>query len=89
MAGWSASIPRRRPTACCVPVLNLYFRFAIPFMGRLIARDQAAYSYLTGSTMDFHTAGDLAGIFREAGFNGVGFRKFMMGTIAVHWGKKP
>ncbi len=71
------------------PLLNLYFRFAIPCMGRLIARDQAAYSYLTGSTMDFHTAGALAGIFREAGFNGVGYRKFMMGTIAVHWGKKP
>ncbi len=72
-----------------LPLVRFYFRFGIPFMGRLIARDAAAYSYLTGSTMDFHTAEELAALFREAGFLSVGFRKFMLGTIGVHWGKKP
>lgn len=70
------------------PFIQMYFRFGIPFMGRLLADDEAAYAYLTGSTMGFHTAPELAELFTEAGFADVGYRKFMVGTIAVHWGEK-
>ena len=70
------------------PFIRLYLRFGIPLLGRMIARDEAAYSYLTGSTMDFHDADELAALFSEAGFHSVGFKRFMMGTIAVHWGIK-
>jgi len=70
------------------PFIRFYFRFGIPLLGRFIASDEAAYSYLTGSTMDFHTAEELAEIFREAGFADVDYKKFMMGTIGIHWGKK-
>ena len=72
-----------------LPFVRFYFRFGIPLMGRLIARDAAAYSYLTGSTMDFYTAEELVALFQTAGFTDVGFRKFMLGTIGIHWGKKP
>ena len=72
-----------------LPLLRLYFRYGIPLLGRLIARDASAYSYLTGSTMDFHDAETLAGIFRQAGFSNVGYRKFMLGTIGIHWGIRP
>ena len=70
------------------PFIRFYFRFGIPLLGRFIASDEAAYSYLTGSTMGFHKAEELADIFREAGFNHVAYKKFMMGTIGVHWGQK-
>jgi len=70
------------------PFIRFYFRFGIPLLGRFIASDEAAYSYLTGSTMGFHKAEELAAIFREAGFAGVDYKKFMMGTIGIHWGKK-
>lgn len=70
------------------PFIILYFRFGIPLLGKCIARDKSAYSYLTGSTMGFATADELAAIFKEAGFERVGYKKFMMGTIAVHWGQK-
>jgi demethylmenaquinone methyltransferase/2-methoxy-6-polyprenyl-1,4-benzoquinol methylase len=70
------------------PFIRLYFAYGIPLMGRMIADDEAAYAYLTGSTMDFHSAEALADAFREAGFNAVGYRKFMLGTIGIHWGKK-
>ena len=70
------------------PFIRFYFRFGIPLLGRFIASDEAAYSYLTGSTMGFHKAEELADIFREAGFNQVAYKKFMMGTIGVHWGQK-
>jgi demethylmenaquinone methyltransferase/2-methoxy-6-polyprenyl-1,4-benzoquinol methylase len=71
------------------PLIQLHFRYGIPLLGRLIAKDVAAYSYLTGSTMGFHNAEQLAALFSEAGFKAVGYRKFMLGTIAVHWGEKP
>ncbi len=70
------------------PLINGYFRFGIPILGKIIANDEAAYSYLTGSTMDFHSADDLAACFQEAGFQRVGYEKFMMGTIGIHWGTK-
>ncbi len=68
------------------PFIRFHFRFGIPLLGRFIASDETAYSYLTGSTMDFHKAEELAEIFRQAGFTGVEYKKFMMGTIGVHWG---
>ena len=70
------------------PFLRFYFRFCIPALGRMIADDESAYAYLTGSTMEFHRADELAELFREAGFSRVGFKKFMFGTIAIHWGEK-
>jgi demethylmenaquinone methyltransferase/2-methoxy-6-polyprenyl-1,4-benzoquinol methylase len=70
------------------PLVRFYFRFGIPFLGRLIAKDEAAYAYLTGSTMDFHSAEALAALFVEAGFEQVGYRRFMLGTIGIHWGHK-
>ncbi len=70
------------------PFIRLYFRFGIPLLGKMIAGDKAAYTYLTGSTMGFAAAGELAELFRKAGFDRVGYRKFMLGTIGVHWGRK-
>ncbi len=70
------------------PFLQGYFRFGIPLLGRLIAKDETAYAYLTGSTMGFHTAEELLACYRQAGFREVGYKKFMMGTIGIHWGKK-
>ncbi len=70
------------------PFLHFYFRFCIPAMGKFIADDEMAYAYLTGSTMEFYTAEELAHLFKEAGFTKVSFKKFMFGTIAVHWGER-
>ena len=70
------------------PFIQLYLRVGIPLLGRMIARDENAYAYLTGSTMDFYSAEDLAAAFQRAGFSAVGYKKFMLGTIAVHWGEK-
>lgn len=70
------------------PFIRFYLRFGIPILGRMLADDEAAYAYLTGSTMDFYSAEELADLFVEAGFTDVGFKKFMFGTIGVHWGSK-
>lgn len=70
------------------PLVRFHFRFGIPVLGKMIANDEAAYAYLTGSTMDFYSATELAELFSAAGFTSVGFKKFMFGTIGVHWGSK-
>ena len=70
------------------PFLQFYFRFCIPAMGKFIADDETAYAYLTGSTMEFYEAEELRSLLKEAGFMQVSFKKFMFGTIAVHWGEK-
>lgn len=70
------------------PFVQCYFRYGIPIMGKMIASDEAAYSYLTGSTMDFYSADALAELFQSANFVDVDYKKFMMGTIGVHWGVK-
>lgn len=71
------------------PFVRFYFRYGIPVLGKLIADDEAAYAYLTGSTMDFYKAEELAELFAASGFINVGYRKFMFGTIGVHWGERP
>ncbi len=70
------------------PFIQLYFRYGVPLLGRMLAKDAGAYAYLTDSTLAFHSAESLAGFFRQAGFIDVSYRKFMCGTIGVHWGKK-
>jgi len=70
------------------PFIQLYLKYGIPLLGRMVARDESAYSYLIGSTMDFHDAKELAGLFQKAGFKDVGYKKFMLRTIGIHWGVK-
>ncbi|KAA3648716.1 MAG: methyltransferase domain-containing protein [Chloroflexi bacterium] len=69
------------------PFLNIHFKYIIPTLGRLIAGDAEAYTYLPDSTAKFKTAEDLAERFVGAGFSGVGFARRMLGTIGIHWGK--
>ena len=38
--------------------------------------------------MGFASADALAALFTRAGFVGVHYKKFMLGTIGIHWGRK-
>lgn len=71
------------------PFINIHLKLIIPVVGKLITGDSQAYSYLPESTLAFKSAEALAERFEKAGFKDVGFKKFMMGTVAVHWGTKP
>ena len=71
------------------PLIELHFRLVIPLLGRLVAGRVQAYRWLAASTLGFVTAEKLAERLRAAGFEGVGFRRLMLGAIAVHWAAKP
>jgi len=71
------------------PFLKFHLHTLIPILGRLIAKQEAAYRYLPETTEGFLRPEQLAARFREAGFESVGFELRMLGTIAIHWGRKP
>lgn len=70
------------------PFLNFHLHTVIPTLGKLIAGDSEAYTYLPDSTEQFLPAEKLAERFRQAGFQGVEFVRRMFGTIGIHWGEK-
>jgi demethylmenaquinone methyltransferase/2-methoxy-6-polyprenyl-1,4-benzoquinol methylase len=70
------------------PFLQFHLHRVIPYLGRLIAGDAEAYTYLPDSTEQFLTAEKLAAAFGQAGFEAVGFVRRMLGTVGIHWGRK-
>ncbi len=71
------------------PAILLYLRFFIPTLGTLLTGQHDAYTYLPSSTVGFKPPETIAAMIGEAGFESVAFRRFMFGTIAIHWGTKP
>jgi demethylmenaquinone methyltransferase/2-methoxy-6-polyprenyl-1,4-benzoquinol methylase len=70
------------------PFIQFHFKVVIPLMGRVVSGQPDAYRYLPESTLNFKTADELAALMRAAGLVDVGYRRFMLGTMAVHWGTK-
>ena len=77
------------PPGLLRPIFLFYFKVLIPFLGSLISGEKKAYKYLPESTIHFIGPEELAGIMRRAGLKEVGYRRFMFGNIAVHWGARP
>jgi demethylmenaquinone methyltransferase/2-methoxy-6-polyprenyl-1,4-benzoquinol methylase len=71
------------------PVITFHLHTIIPLLGRILAGDSEAYTYLPQSTERFVDAGSLAQRMTAAGFRNVAFVRRMLGTIALHWGMLP
>ena len=67
-------------------LFGLYFNRVVPLIGAAVARDRAAYTYLPQSVERFVTPPALARLMTGAGLRDVGFRRFALGTIALHVG---
>jgi demethylmenaquinone methyltransferase/2-methoxy-6-polyprenyl-1,4-benzoquinol methylase len=65
-------------------LFRLYFHGLVPLLGRLIAGDGAAYSYLPASVDRFPAVDRLAAMLDRVGFKVVRYRRFMFGTVALH-----
>ena len=71
------------------PFINFYLLKIIPLLGSLISGNKSAYSYLPKTTKTFITADELKKLMLNTGFVNVSYKKYMFGTIAIHWGIKP
>nr|WP_295971669.1 demethylmenaquinone methyltransferase [uncultured Bacillus sp.] len=65
-----------------------YFRFIMPFFGKLFAKSYQEYSWLQESARDFPGMKELAEMFRRAGLQKVIYKPYTGGVAAVHIGYK-
>lgn len=87
--GHIVALDTTQPTrSILAPFIRFHMHTIIPMLGRLIAGASDAYTYLPDSTESFLQAEVLADRLREAGFEQVGFKKRMFGTVAIHWGQR-
>jgi demethylmenaquinone methyltransferase/2-methoxy-6-polyprenyl-1,4-benzoquinol methylase len=67
-------------------VYDAYSSRALPFFGRVVARDAESYRYLHESIRRFPPQRELARRMREAGFANVAWRDMTLGVVALHSG---
>jgi demethylmenaquinone methyltransferase/2-methoxy-6-polyprenyl-1,4-benzoquinol methylase len=67
-------------------VFALYFHRVVPAVGALVARDRQAYTYLPQSVDRFATPDELARLMETVGLRDVRYRRYGLGTIALHTG---
>jgi len=76
------------PQNLLTPLIRFHLHTVIPFLGKMFAGRKDAYTYLPRSTESFVRAERLLAYLAAIGFTKVEFKRFMFGTIAVHWGVK-
>ena len=65
---------------------DAYSERALPFFGRVVARDAESYRYLHESIRRFPSQRELARRMGAAGFERVGWRNMTLGVVALHTG---
>ncbi len=70
-------------------IARWYLRCIAPLIGGRLTGDSEAYRYLLASVSAFVPAEEVAGVMGTCGLVDVGFRRFALGTMALHWGRVP
>ncbi|MFN8635217.1 MAG: ubiquinone/menaquinone biosynthesis methyltransferase [Chloroflexota bacterium] len=68
-------------------LFGLYFGRIVPLVGRLLAGDAGAYSYLPQSVAAFLSPAQLAAAMARAGLREVRWRRLGFGTVTLHVGR--
>jgi demethylmenaquinone methyltransferase / 2-methoxy-6-polyprenyl-1,4-benzoquinol methylase len=69
-------------------LFRFYFTRVLPRVGGLVSGSRGAYEYLPDSVSKFPDQKRLAGLMREAGFEGVSYRNLTGGIAALHTGER-
>ena len=69
-------------------VYNLYFQSVLPKIGKVISKDNAAYSYLPASVQAFPDGGAFEKVLQKVGFNQTTCTSLTFGICAIYTGKK-
>lgn len=75
-------------------LLFAWWRTLLPLLDWLVVRagreaPVRPYTYLANSLRGYPSPDELAQMFREAGFVGVGYQPLMLGSVCIHYGTKP
>jgi demethylmenaquinone methyltransferase/2-methoxy-6-polyprenyl-1,4-benzoquinol methylase len=69
-------------------IYNFYFKFLLPFFGRLISKSKTAYTYLPESVSTFPDDTDFLKLMTGAGFTNTRFHKLSFGIVSIYIGEK-
>jgi demethylmenaquinone methyltransferase/2-methoxy-6-polyprenyl-1,4-benzoquinol methylase len=83
-AVWVALDTSPPPPGPLRPFIELHLHRIVPFLGRVLAGDADAYTYLPDSTEGFLTPDALVARLTDAGFVDVTYARRMFGTIAIY-----
>ena len=78
----------RPPSRILQRAFRFHYRRVMPFLGKYVAGDEEAYTYLPDSTERFLNADQLEERIKEAGFCFLGYVRRMFGNVAIHWAEK-
>lgn len=82
--GWLALDTAPPPPGLLRPLIELHLHSVVPFLGRVLAGDADAYTYLPDSTEGFLTPDAMLGRLAAAGFVHATHQQRMFGTIAIY-----
>lgn len=69
-------------------VYNLYFKYILPIVGKMVSRDHSAYTYLPESVQVFPEGDDFLTILRNIGFKEVRCIPLTFGISSIYTGTK-
>lgn len=69
-------------------LFHLYSHSFLPIYGRLISKDQSAYSYLTATIEAFPQGERMMEILKDAGFAKVSFKRLTFGICTIYFAEK-
>jgi demethylmenaquinone methyltransferase/2-methoxy-6-polyprenyl-1,4-benzoquinol methylase len=88
-AGQIAILDFNQPTGIMGALYNLYFKFLLPLLGRLISRDPSAYTYLPESVARFPRPPRMIELIAAAGFTTPIWVPYTFGVAGLYRATKP
>ena len=67
---------------------NFYFRWILPKIGRMVSKDQAAYTYLPESVKAFPDGQDFLDVLNKSGFKKTACKSLTFGISSIYTGTK-
>ena len=67
----------------------LYTKLIVPFLGRIIAKNQQAYQYLSTSAEHFPHGKEFQLILEKAGFENINIKYLSLGIVNIYQASKP
>jgi demethylmenaquinone methyltransferase/2-methoxy-6-polyprenyl-1,4-benzoquinol methylase len=69
-------------------IYNIYFKFVLPNIGRLVSKDQQAYTYLPESVSQFPNGNEFLKHMSKVGFSANNQVKLSFGIASIYHGRK-
>lgn len=67
---------------------NFYFKYILPLFGKVISKDNEAYSYLPESVLNFPEKEGFLSLMEAAGFRNNRYKRLTSGIVSIYVGEK-